>query len=131
MAWDGIESWEIYKDYFILTATGFDADGETSPYFFPKEKLGFEPSHYSLYVVRTAGLTDAINVLLQGVDHAGASGKFPLAQTDSRGAEHVVSTWAHYDASSFLSAESFAKLRLYTTTVGLGNTLTVTLLGRK
>ena len=131
MVWEGTESWEIFEDYFILTATGFDADPETTPWTVLSEKLSFIPSHYSMYVIRTAGTTDLIDVRLQ-IGEPTVITSFPaIIQTDSRGPQYTKSSQTAYNAPSRLSEHLPELMRIAAMTVGLGNTLTVTLIGRR
>lgn len=131
MVWDGTESWEIYKDYFILTATGFDSDPETTPYTILSEKLPFMPSHYSMYVIRTAGATDLINVRLQMGEPTVATTFAVITQTDSRGPQYTKSSQTDYSSPSRLSSHQPQLMRIAAFTVGAGNTLTVTVIGRR
>jgi len=131
VVWDGTVSWQIYDDYFIYTATGFDADAETSPYILINETFGFIPSQYSMYVNRTAGATNAVNVRLRHVDQFNKSGVTSITVEDSRGTTYIKSSGTNYGGTSKLSEILISKFRIVITTVGLGNTLTVTLIGRR
>jgi len=124
--------WEIYEDYFILTMTGFVADAEKTPAIQLSQMIPFIPSHYSMYVVRSGGSTDLVSVVLEGVDSAETSA-YPIATvTDSRGGLHVISSTTDYtSATGKLSEHLFAYIRITTTTVGAGNTLIVTVIGRR
>ena len=99
LVWDGTESWQIFEDYFILTATGFDANAEYSSTFDLKEKLGYIPSQYSIYAVRTGGATDLINVRWAAIDHATTSWRWILQLTDSRGPQYILSSHTNYGAT--------------------------------
>ena len=132
MAWGGSSSWAIYEDYFILTSTGFDADAEDTAALHLPEYLPFIPSHYSVYVVRTGGATDLISVVLEGVD-AGETSAYAIGTVvDSRGGAYIQSSTTDYtSATGKLSEHLFDYIRITCTTVGAGNTLTVTVIGRR
>ena len=133
MVWDGSASWEIYEDYFILTAIGFDADAEkTAAPLKLTSRLPFIPSHYSMYVVRSAGAQDVIDVDLEGTDSAETSTFVIATVTDSTGGSGVQSSTTDYtSATGKLSEHLFPYIRVIVNTVGVGNTLTVTVIGRR
>ena len=132
MAWGGSSSWAIYEDYFILTSTGFDADLEDTAALHLPEYLPFIPSHYSFYVTRSGGTTDGVSVVLEGVD-AGETSAYAIGTvTDSRGAGYTKGSTTDYtSATGKLSEHLFDYIRVTVTTVGAGNTLTVTVIGRR
>ena len=132
MAWAGSSSWAIYEDYFILTLTGFDADLEDTAALHLPEYLPFIPSHYSMYVTRSGGATDAVSVVLEGVNSAETSAYAIATVVDSRGGAYVQSSTTDYtSATGKLSEHLFDYIRVTATTVGAGNTLTVTVIGRR
>lgn len=131
MVWDGTASWEIYADYFILTLTGFDADNEKTALLKISQYLSFIPSHYSMYVNRTTGTTNLISVKLQLQDHVPTTSSNIVTITDSRGIAYIKSSTTNYGGTSQLSEKILTNLRIFVTTVGVGNTLAVTVIGRR
>lgn len=132
MVWDGDTSWEVFEDYFILTATGFDDDLERTGGLELPTRVPFLPSHYSMYVIVTAGATNLISVKLQGIESTEASFYDIATVVDSRGGAYVQSSTTDYtSATGKLSEHLFRRIRIYATTVGAGNTLTVTVIGRR
>lgn len=125
------ETYELYEDYFIITAEGFTADNDATAFVDLKEKVGFIPSHFSLNVLRTGGATDLINASLQLSDPSLLSGTYAVSVTDSRGGAYTKSSKTHYNATNYLSELLLPTMRIIVITVGAGNTLTVTLIGRK
>lgn len=132
MGWTGKASWQIFEDYFILTLPTFDADAEDTAALQLSQYLSFIPSHYSMYVVRSAGATDLVSVVLEGVDSAETSAYAIATVVDSRGGYYIISSTTDYtSATGKLSEHLFAYIRITATTVGVGNTLTVTVIGRR
>ena len=132
MVWDGVSTLQVYEDYFIWEATKFDADNELTLLTDFTELIGFAPSHYTMAVARTVGVTNAIDMRLQArhSDDTGATYNF-ITVTDSRGMAYIKSSSANYGATSKTAEEALTHLRIFVVTVGLGNTLTVKVIGRR
>ena len=130
---DSLMSWQIFEDYFILTAPGFIADADTTAAPIKLTmKLSFIPSHYSMYVVRSAGAQDVIDVDLEGTDTAGTSAFIICTATNSTGGAYIQSSTTDYtSATGKLSEHLFPAIGITVNTVGVGNTLTVTVIGRR
>ena len=132
MAWDGTATWQIFKDFFILTLPDFDADAEDSGVFDLRDYLTFIPSHYSLLIVRAPGLVTVIDASLEGLDHLSTSA-FAIATVINTTATtgFAGSTTDYTSATGKLSEHLFTHIRLTVTTVGAGNTLKAIIIGRR
>ena len=132
MAWGGTSSWQIYEDHFIWTTTGFDADTEETDYQDLLAFVPFLPTTYTISCYRTAGATAAVSVALKATDNTEQGSVDLITITGSEGFTNAGSTKADYTAAAGkISETACSKIKIYVTTVGAGNTLTVTLTGRR
>jgi len=134
MAWAGTGTWQVFENYFIYTANGFDADAETTGILHIANRAGYLPSSYTMMVRRLAGATDVVDVDLNLYMPDNITYETHLTCTNSaaNNAAAIAHTTVDYtNAAGYLNANNFIDFAILVNTVGAGNQLEVTIIGRR
>ena len=122
MTWNGtLSTISAGKNFVILKATNFDADGDSTGSINIAKNFGFVPKHVTYQVTRTAGSQATISVQIQrSVDNITWGGMLPAMTTYSAAA---VDMQVNYTSALGSPKVAAPYVRVLITTIGLGNTL--------
>jgi hypothetical protein len=130
MAYTGTNTVKKFNENLWYWETaGYKADAETASLTLTVRGWKKIPKHYAVFVRRTAGATNAVSVSLEGSNAYVTWNTITAAVTDVTGTNPTESPTTHGPLVDYTGSGTnyafYRYLRVYCTTVGAGNTLTV------